>query len=464
MSKIKNFLFEEMDEKSKNYLRIVKKNQGEGLLGVYVQKTNPQPILYFILSVGLTILFFFYLFDIDPFADFFAQALLRTAFFILPLFFLWSAIRYKNYFSSRSYIGCFIFADSNFIWHCTNFTVSVFDISKSVTIVTKDTETTSEEDTKSWKRDFSVVSNDISYSFDVDNYEKAEEMELFLKAKTISPDFEVAPSLSSRVDDFISPTPTKVSNSNFISLGFIFCLIATMSFLFLIFFKTSKDQKDELVWSSITEIKPSSEKIYWLRIYLLDSNNVIFRDKAQSELSAIYEQKFNEVGLSQIVVQDVSIPDKPNQQIKTEVPVQNLFQGFKTILLPMGKELKMPFINISVNSLNPENPTDSAFKTAITNNLIETFFKTFGDKFFILTSSDDANSPIEVVYSFPDLNNKLKIRYSIRLRLNTESAPFSTSEFDLQLKNNQPESVGKSAIQLAILIIGNQSNSWDLSN
>lgn len=130
----------------------------------------------------------------------------------------------------------------------------------------------------------------------------------------------------------------------------------------------------------------------------------------------------------------------------------------------MGKELKMPFINISVNSLNPENPTDSAFKTAITNNLIETFFKTFGDKFFILTSSDDANSPIEVVYSFPDLNNKLKIRYSIRLRLNTESAPFSTSEFDLQLKNNQPESVGKSAIQLAILIIGNQSNSWDLSN
>ena len=120
------FIFEELDQPSKDYLLAIGRNKGAGFPGVYIYNYNFGGAFLLTGIVFLGGIPFVNL--VDTFAEPKAQAMLQTALFLLGGWFVMLWFRRKGYFSTASNLNSFIFVDEKYYWNWSHYSVDVINI------------------------------------------------------------------------------------------------------------------------------------------------------------------------------------------------------------------------------------------------------------------------------------------------------------------------------------------------
>lgn len=472
------FIFEELDQQSKDYLLAIGKNKGIGFPGVYVGKSNSW---WCFLVAGFVFLGFIPVVNFaDTFAEPKAQAMLQTALFLVGGWFVILSFRRKGFFSSASNLCSFIFVDGKYYWNWNHYSVDVVNIENIKSFVYL-----FNEQFKTY--DFKV---DCSYrviNISVLNEELANKLYslFFYKTKQeknfddSGDGFLLDETFKNLLIDGI-PDPFKVRNEKVRILNYGFSILF-LGFVFFLFFKIDIVLRDDQIWESIQSIK-TDEKVYWLRIYLRDPRNIRHRNEAFTELGDKYKQIFQRVLKSKTIVdkddkgnidfiskQIPAIdPRNPNLLIPMakliSVPDPKLIEGLQSVIFTKMLDLQEPFLKLSVIPSDPESVEVSKFIGAITDAYIHSIVREFGSEYFIVSSSLDGPGHINIIYSFIEEKNQQKIRFDVSYRQTLESEPTEKIFLEVNVPSRELKYVERAAKRLGVFTVGDQSGEWAFPN
>jgi hypothetical protein len=506
----KTFIFEELDEPSKDYLLAIGRNKGDGFPGVYIFIYNYNSWWAFLCSGIVFLGGIPFVNWLDTFAEPKAQAMLQTALFLVGGWFVMLWFRLKGYFSTASNLNSFIFVDEKYYWNWSHYSVDVINIEniKFFECVRNDAYHTYDFNLES---DHGLVKMSISkrdeesasklYSLLSYKYEKNKKLNdghfperkwkwLYdltfgdpKHLKTVDGDdgFVLDESFKDLSSECV-PVPFKARNENVRILNYSFSILV-LGFVFFSFFQIDIFVRDGQIWESIQTIN-SDEKVYWLRIYLRDPRNTRFRDVAVKQLGLKYENIFNKIGKSQNIVdrddkgnvdfiskQIPAIdPKNPNlhmliPKVKLiSVPDPKLIEGLQSIIFSKMLDLQEPFLKLSVTPSDPASVDVSKFVGAITDGYIQSIISSFGSEYFIVSSSLDGPGHINIVYSFFEEKNQQKIRFDVSYRQTLESEPTEKISLEVNIPGRELQYVERAAKRLGVFTVGDQSGEWAFPN
>lgn len=471
------FIFEELDQPSKDYLLAIGKNKGIGFPGVYVGKSNSWwcfLVAGFVFLGAIPVVNF-----ADTFAEPKAQAMLQTALFLVGGWFVMFSFRRKGFFSSASNFCSFIFVDGKYYWNWSHYSVDVVNI----------------ENIKSFVYSFNEQFK--SYDFKVDCAYRVIRISVLnelLATKLYSLFFYKSKQEKNFDDGFLLdetfkslspdgvPDPIKATNEKVGIVNYWF-FVLVLGVVFFLFFQIDIIVRDNQIWESIQTIN-SDEKVYWLRIYLRDPRNTRHRDVALKQLGLKYENIFNKIGKSQNIIdrddkrnidfiskQIPAIdPRDPNLHILfpkaklISVPDPKLIEGLQSIVFSKMLDLQEPFLKLSVTPSDHASVDVSKFVGAITDAYIQSIISAFGSEYFIVSSSLDGPSHINIVYSFIDEKNQKKIRFDVSYRQTLESEPTEKISLEVNIPSRELKYVERAANRLGVFTVGDQSGGWAFPN
>ena len=504
----KTFIFEELDQPSKDYLLAIGRNKGDGFPGFFTYKSNSW---WAFLCAGIVFLggipFVNWL---DTFAEPKAQAMLQTALFLVGGWFVMLWFRRKGYFSTESNLNSFIFVDEKYYWNWSHYSVDVINIEniKFFECVRNDANQTYDFHLES---DHGLVKMAISksdeesasklYSLLSYKYEKNKKLNeghfperkwkwlyvlTFGNPKHLKPvDGDDGFVLDESFKDLSSacvPVPFKARNENIRILNYGISVLV-LGFVFFSFFQIDIFVRDGQIWESIQTIN-SDEKVYWLRIYLRDPRNTRHRDIAVKQLVLKYENIFNRIGKSQNIVDrdDKGNVDFISKQIPAidprnsillmrnpkvkliSVPDPKLIEGLQSIIFSKMLDLQEPFLKLSVAPSDPASVDVSKFTGSITDAYIQSFVSAFGSEYFIVSNSLDGPGHISIVYSFFEEKNQQKIRFDVSYRQTLESEPTEKISLEVNIPRRELQYVERAAKRLGVFTVGDQSGEWAFPN
>lgn len=474
------FIFEELDQPSKDYLLAIGKNKGKGFPGVYVGKSNSWwcfLVAGFVFLGAIPVVNF-----ADTFADPKAQAMLQTALFLVGGWFVMFSFRRKGFFSSASNLCSFIFVDGKYYWNWSHYSVDVVNIENIKSFVYSFNE---QFKTYDFKIDcayrvirISVLNKLLAtklYSLffykskQEKNFDDSDDGFLLDETfKNLSPDGV--------------PDPFKATNEKVGIVNYWF-FVLVLGVVFFLFFQIDIIVRDDQIWESIQNIN-SDEKVYWLRIYLRDPRNTRHRDVALKQLGLKYETIFNKIGKSQNIIDrdDKGNIDFISKQIPAidprdpslqmlfpkvklvSVPDTKLIEGLQSIVFSKMFDLQEPFLKLSVIPSDPAPVDVSKFNGAITDAYIQSIIGAFGSEYFILSSSLDGPAHINIVYNFFEEKNQQKIRFDVSYRQTLESEPIVKKSLEVNIPSREIKYVERAAKRLGVFTVGDQSGGWAFPN
>ena len=436
----KTFIFEELDQPSKDYLLAIGKNKGNGCPGFYTYKSNSWwafLVAGIVFLGGIPVVNF-----ADTFAEPKAQAMLQTALFLVGGWLVMLSFRRGGFCSNASDLCSFIFVDGKYYWNWNHYSVDVSNL----------------ENIKSF--DYSFNEQFKTYDFKVDCKHRVIHISVLnevLATKLYSLLFYKSKQQENFDDVFLLdetykhispdgvPDPFKARNEKVRSLnyGFSFLFLGLAFYLFL---QINIIFRDEQVWESIQTIN-SDEKVYWLRIYLRDPRNTRHRDEAFKQLADKYENVFKKIGESQNIVDR---DDKGNIDfISKQIP---------------AIDLQEPFLKLSVIPSDPASVDVSKFLGSITDAYIQSLVSAFGSEYFIVSSSLDGPGHINIIYSCFEEKNQQKIRFDISYRQTLESEPTEKISLEVNIPSRELKYVERAAKRLGVFTVGDQSGGWAFPN
>jgi len=502
----KTFIFEELDQPSKDYLLAIGKNKGDGFLGFYSYKSNSWWVFLLAGIVFLGGIPFVNL--VDTFAEPKAQAMLQTALFLTGGWLMMHSFRRGGFFSNASNLRSFVFVDEKYFWNWNYYSVEVINIENI-----KFFECNYNENYKTY--DFrlecdhgfvkmslsdeeapSKLYSLLSYKYEINkkltegHFRESKWKWLYVLTfgipkhlKPVNGDDGFV--LDEAFKDLSSegvPDPFKASNEKARIQNYgIFVLV--LGFVFFLFFQIDIIVRDDQIWESIQTIN-SDEKVYWLRIYLRDPRNTRHRDVAFKMLSYKYESVFKKIGyLKSIVDRDdranidfiskqipaidprnsILLMRNPNVKL-ISVPDPKLIEGLQSIVFSKMLDLQEPFLKLSVTPSDPASVDVSKFVGAITDAYIQSIISAFGSEYFIVSSSLDGPGHINIVYSFIDEKSQKKIRFDVSYRQTLESEPTEKISLEVNIPGRELKYVERAAKRLGVFTVGDQSGEWAFPN
>lgn len=474
------FVFEELDQGSKNYLLAICNNKGNGFPGVYSNKFNPWGVFLILglgFLIGIPVVNY-----LDTFAEPKAQSMLQTAFLFVSGWFVLLALRHGRFFSGKSGLRSFVFIDGKYYWNCNYYSVIVANI--------EDVQTFDYIFNDQFKTyDFNLFCGKRVVKISVDNEKSAAQLFslLFFKADD-KQNYEEGGEPFTLDQSFMGlslvgvPDPFKVGKEKVRYLGIgVFALIMAFAFFFLLQINISF--RDDQIWESIKNIN-SDEKVYWLRIYLRDHRNTRHREEAVILLGDKYKYIFQEITKTKSIIDKDDmfnfdlfskiIPAvSPNSQDlpklmpkakKISVPEPKLIQGLQSIVLQHMLDLQEPLFKLSVLSFDPALPDSTKLTNAITNAYIGSIIGVFGSEYFLLSSSLDGPGHINIVYSFIDEKSQQKIRFDVSYRQTLESEPTEKISLEVNIPSRELKYVERASKRLGVFTVGDQSGGWVFPN
>lgn len=474
----RTFVFNELDQSTRDYLTAIGKSKGEGFVGIYSIGINFWwlyliPGLIFLIGIPVVNL-------VDTFAEPKAQAMLQTSLFLVAGWFLLLAIRHGGFFSKSSGFPSFVFIDGRYYWNFSHYSVRVVNIEKVKFFEYHFNQKSNFHDFK-LECDHGVV--DISLS----NKVSASQLYSFLfykSAETVGHDkfdgsFPLDETFKTVSQEFV-PEPVKQGNEKLRWLG-VACFTLTMVVAYFVFLQVDISFRDDQIWQSINSIN-SDEKVYWLRIYLRDHRNTRHRDEAFKELGEMYKHAFGQVARSTLIVDkddkynadfiSNSIPPidpKSNQLAKLipmakliSVPDPTLAQGLQSVVLPRMLELQEPLLRLSVVP-KVASIDDGGFIRVITDAFARAVVDEFGREYFMLSSSMDGKGHINILYHFTGVKDDLKIVFEVSYQLNPESEPTIKTNFAVRIPDREIHHVERAAKRLAVFTMGDRSGEWTIN-
>ena len=257
----KTFIFEELDQPSKDYLLAIGKNKGNGYPGFYTYKSNSWwafLVAGIVFLGGIPVVNF-----ADTFAEPKAQAMLQTALFLVGGWLVMLSFRRGGFFSNASDLCSFIFVDGKYYWNWNHYSVDVSNL----------------ENIKSF--DYSFNEQFKTYDFKVDCIHRVIHISalnevlatklysLFFYKSKQQKNFDgvfLLDETYKHISPDVVPDPFKARNEKVRILNYGFSLLF-LAFAFYLFLQINIVFRDQQVWESIQTIN-SDEKVYWLRIYL----------------------------------------------------------------------------------------------------------------------------------------------------------------------------------------------------
>jgi len=504
----KTFIFEELDEPSKDYLLAIGRNKGDGFPGVYIYNYifgGSYLLTGIVFLGGIPFVNF-----ADTFAEPKAQAMLQTALFLLGGWFVMLWFRRKGYFSTASNLNSFIFVDEKYYWNWSYYSVDVINIEniKFFECVRNDANQTydfhlesdhglvkmaiSKRDEESASKLYSLLSYKYEKNKKLNDGHFPERKWKWLYVLTFGDPKHLKPVdgddgfvLDESFKDLSSecvPDPFKARNENIRILNYGFSILV-LGFVFFAFFQIDIFVRDDQIWESIQTIN-SDEKVYWLRIYLRDNRNTRHRDEAVKQLGLKYENVFNKIGKSQNIVdrddkvnvdfiskQIPAIDPKNsillmrNPKVKLiSVPDPKLIEGLQFIIFSKMLDLQEPFLKLNVTPSDPASVDVSKFVGAITDAYIQSLVSAFGSEYFIVSSSLDGPGHISIVYSFFEEKNQQKIRFDVSYRQTPDSEPTEKISLEVNIPLRELQYVERAAKRLGVFTVGDQSGEWAFPN
>ena len=469
----KSFIFEELDQPSKDYLLAVGNTKGKFYPGIYSYNKTAFVTLFvigFLFLISIPVVNFF-----DTFAEPKAQAMLQTALFLMGSWFVLLAFRHGCFFSGKSGLRSFIFIDAKYYWNCNYNSVNVANIEKVQTF-----DYSFNDQSKTY--DFNVVSGQGVIDISVYNEEAAANLYslLFYKTKGSSGIDKIFP-LDEAFKDIPFghvPNPFKAGKEKFRFFG-IGIFILVIAFSFYLFLLVNISFRDDQIWQSLQQIN-SDEKVYWLRIYLRDNRNTRHRDEAIKELGDMYKHAFEEIAKPKLIVDKddrfnadfvsknvLSIdPKNPDLAKLTplakmiSVPDPKLIQGLQSIILPRMLDLQEPFLKLSVVPADIGLNDFSKLTGAITDAYIHSVVHEFGREYFLLSSSLDGPGHITIIYSFTGEKEGQKICFEVLYRNSPESEPIQKTSMEVSIPSKDISHIERAAKRLGVFTMGDRSGEW----
>ena len=514
MNGSKKFIFEELDQSSKDYLLAIGRNKGDGFPGVYTYKSNSW---WAFLLTGIVFLGCIPVVNFaDTFAEPKAQAMLQTALFLVGGWFVILSFRRGGFFSTGSNLSSFIFVDGKYYWNWNHYSVDVVNIENiklfeciyNLTTLTYDFKLESDHGLveMSFPKHYEEFASKF-YSLLSYKYEKNKKLtERHFK----QPKFKLLHDLTFGIlysfqfgnylkpvdgdDGFVLdeafkdlsvecvPDPFKARNENVRILTYGISILV-LGFVFFSFFQINIIVRDDQIWESIQTIN-SDEKVYWLRIYLRDNRNTRHRDVAVKQLGLKYENVFNKIGKSQNIVDrdDKGNVDFISKQVPAidprnsillmrspkikliSVPDPKLIEGLQSIIFSKMLDLQEPFLKLSVIPSDPASVDVSKFIGSITDAYIQSLVSAFGSEYFIVSSSLDGPGHINIVYSCFEEKNQQKIRFDVSYRQTLDSEPTEKISLDVNIPGRELKYVERAAKRLGVFTVGDQSGEWAFPN
>jgi len=471
------FIFEELDQPSKDYLLAIGKNKGDGFPGFYTYKPNSWwafLVAGVVFLGGIPVINF-----VDTFAEPKAQAMLQTALFLVGGWLMILSFRRGGFFSNASDLCSFFYVDGKYYWNWNHYSVDVVNI----------------ENIKSF--DYSLNEQFKTYDFKVDCIHRVIQISVLneeLATKLYSLFFYISKQEKNFDDDFLVdetfknispdgvPDPFKARNEKVrvLNYGFSFLFLGLAFYLFLQINIVFRDQQ---VWESIQTIN-SDEKVYWLRIYLRDPRNIRHRDEAFKQLGDKYTNVFQKIGESQNIVDrdDKGNVDFISKQIPAidpknpdlhmlipkvkmiSVPDPKLIEGLQSVIFSKMRDLQEPLLKLSVTPNDPAPVDVSKFVGAITDAYIQSLVSAFGSEYFIVSSSLDGPGHINIVYSFFEEKNQQKIRFDVSYRQTLESEPTEKISLEVNIPGRELQYVERAAKRLGVFTVGDHTSEWAFPN
>jgi|694.fasta_scaffold08079_8 hypothetical protein len=504
----KTFIFEELDEPSKDYLLAIGRNKGDGFPGVYIYNYifgGSYLLTGIVFLGGIPFVNF-----ADTFAEPKAQAMLQTALFLLGGWFVMLWFRRKGYFSTASNLNSFIFVDEKYYWNWSYYSVDVINIEniKFFECVRNDANQTydfhlesdhglvkmaiSKRDEESASKLYSLLSYKYEKNKKLNDGHFPERKWKWLYVLTFGDPKHLKPVdgddgfvLDESFKDLSSecvPDPFKARNENIRILNYGFSILV-LGFVFFAFFQIDIFVRDGQIWESIQTIN-SDEKVYWLRIYLRDPRNIRHRDEAFKQLGYKYTNIFQKIGELQNIVDRDDMgnvnfiskqipaidPRNPNlhmliPKVKLiSVPDPKLIEGLQSITFSKMLDLQEPFLKLSVTPSDPASVDVSKFTGAITDAYIQSIISAFGSEYFIVSSSLDGPGHISIVYSFFEEKSQQKIRFDVSYRQTLESEPTEKISLEVNIPSRELQYVERAAKRLGVFTVGDQSGEWAFPN
>ncbi len=502
----KTFIFEELDQPSKDYLLAIGKNKGAGFPGFYTYKSNSW---WAFLLAGIVFLGGIPVVNFaDTFAEPKAQAMLQTALFLVSGWFVMLSFRRGGFFSTASNLSSFVFVDGKYFWNWNYYSVDVlnfenikfFECNYNDNYKTYDFRLECDHgfvkislsDEEAASKLYSLLSYKYAKNkkFTEGHFMESKWKWLYVLTfgipKHLKPvDGEDGFVLDEDFKDISServPDPFKARNEKVRILNYgLFILV--LSFVSFLFFQIDIIVRDDQIWESIQTID-SDEKVYWLRIYLRDPRNTRHRDVAVKQLGLKYENIFNKIGKSQNIVdrddkvnvdfvsKQIPAIDSRNSNLHMLIPMAKLIsvpdpkliEGLQSVIFSKMLDLQEPFLKLSVIPSDPAPVDLSKFNGAITDAYIQSIISAFGNEYFIVSNSLDGPGHINIVYNFFEEKNQQKIRFDVSYRQTLESEPIVKKSLEVNIPSREIKYVERAAKRLGVFTVGDQSGGWAFPN
>jgi hypothetical protein len=513
MAIAEKYHFEELDDRSRDYLQTVRERKGKGMPGLFIAKSNYLPAVGCFVGIAVLITFM-----IIGFANIttepLAVACLQTIGFLVGGWLIVAAIRVWATARSPRYAGHFIYADAETLWECGGSYVRVTDVYGIVdargvqnfnegkyqnTVVTVQTSSGShaltvynEErgrrlivflSTLAWMRGGSdgQAAHDAKSGEELD-YKRLPAVVMGAVAKEFARSGEMPRRFTADAFDLEVtevPLPKKEGTA---STGLLACLIilAIGTVSVFAFREINIGLRDDAIWESINDISAPYEdkRPPWLRMYLQDQRNQKHRAAAKQMLVDIYKSNIAQMRRGRTIAMGApgnfgpmiqppigmpnfpgmpNLPGVPNVG-QPVVPDKNLLDGLETILMSMAENATTPLIKVSVSEIKPGNGADERQK-AVCEQYTKALFEGIGDGLALVYGPTDAPGLIDINYELlPEDNGRVTVRFVVEYRLTADAnAPVEKQvQWKESAANESKDAIGQAARQLAVKTVSSK--------
>ncbi len=388
MSDTQTYQFEELDDRSRQYLLQVRGRQGRGMPGVYVSRNDWLPGLGALCGVIVLIvgaIACVNLIEQEPLA----VAMLETAVLLVGVWLIAYAVRVGMAAKNAKYVGKFVYADAETLWECSGWSVTASSLegmtkARGVQHFSKER--------KYQHTSISVYLSGTTRCFNIDDQRRARELVLFLNTvawmrsggsddgpeapdglagsnwrdmpalimgglareyakKDRMPDEISAKSLGLEVTEL--PLPTREGFASWGAMAYAVIVIVSVGSIFL-FKQLNVPWRDQALWDDINSIHDQDERAPVLRYYLRDPRNVEHRDGAQEMLRTIYQSNIARIRQANAAIPNqgfVVLPGQPLDRIKVD---DDLLDGLAMVLTKLAEQ-EEPVVSVRVKEKGNNN-------------------------------------------------------------------------------------------------------------
>ncbi len=474
MSIYHTYLFEELDDQSREYLLCARDKAGQGMPGIFVRRQNALPAIAFVSGVailgGMAVLSW-YLMQQEPLAI----AMLQTIGVLLGGWLILYAVRIWNAQQGSRYAGYFVFADAHTLWDCRGTTVTTTELSHLVEakgVLHFNTEKKYTHTVVTVKADNGVR------SFDIQNERHARDLIHFLNAlvwlrsregsenggidlSQLSPAIEGAVAKTLTLTDELPtaytaealelevtelPTPRKEGRASSGVLMYALIVLVAVGGVFG-FKHLNVGQRDDAIWASIMKFEEphKHEAAPWLRAYLADPRNIAHREEARAMLRDIYQKAIASIRAK---VNPAGIANQGERE-----PVDPALVDCLAIVLTELAEQPQAVVTVSVKDGKPGSANASEREKDVRREYTLALMNAVSPQLVAFVEAPpEALGMIDIVFVEKDLPNNFfqkQVNYKVTVRQTTDGEPKkSASKTIVDFGNNSLFFLAKSASRL----------------